>query len=119
MIKALLATTSTSPALPSTTLTSITQSMQLATQFLSAVTACTGPCLRCAISCINNNEQQEGTLSSLTVLLFTCSAAQTGMGYRVANTTGVAKGNEPETLYMVTSGQYVNDGCCFEYVLAA
>ena len=41
------------------------------------------------------------------------------MGYRVANTTGVAKGNEPETLYMVTSGQYVNDGCCFEYVWAA
>jgi hypothetical protein len=30
---------------------------------------------------------------------------ESGMGYRVANTTGVAKGNEPETLYFVTSGE--------------
>jgi hypothetical protein len=29
---------------------------------------------------------------------------ETGMGYRIANTTGVAVDNEPETLYMVTSG---------------
>ncbi len=30
------------------------------------------------------------------------------------NTTGVAKGDEPETLYMVTSGQHYNAGCCFD-----
>jgi hypothetical protein len=34
-----------------------------------------------------------------------------GMGYRARNTTGVARGNDPETLYMVTSGLHVNDGC--------
>jgi hypothetical protein len=38
-----------------------------------------------------------------------------GMGYRIDFTTGVAKGNEEETLYMVTSGQHVNDGCCFDW----
>lgn len=37
-----------------------------------------------------------------------------GMGYRIDNTTGLAKGNEEETLYMVTSGKHYNDGCCFE-----
>lgn len=37
------------------------------------------------------------------------------MGYRIDNTTGVAKGNDPETLYMVTSGRHINDGCCFDY----
>lgn len=37
------------------------------------------------------------------------------MGYRIDNSTGVAKGNEPETLYMVTSGTHVNGGCCFDY----
>lgn len=36
-------------------------------------------------------------------------------GYRNDTTTGVATGNEPETLYMVTSGQHVNSGCCFDY----
>jgi hypothetical protein len=35
-----------------------------------------------------------------------------GNGYRVDNTTGVARGNDPETIYMVTSGQHVNGGCC-------
>jgi non-reducing end alpha-L-arabinofuranosidase len=37
-----------------------------------------------------------------------------GDGYRIDNTTGVATGNEEETLYMVTSGQRYNDRCCFE-----
>jgi len=43
---------------------------------------------------------------------------ESGMGYRTGNGlpgNGIAKGNEPETLYMVTSGTYVNDGCCFDY----
>lgn len=38
-----------------------------------------------------------------------------GMGYRNDNTTGVATGNEPETIYMVTSGTHYNGGCCFDY----
>jgi hypothetical protein len=38
-----------------------------------------------------------------------------GVGYRINNTTGVAKGDDPETMYMVTSGQHFNEGCCFDY----
>jgi len=38
-----------------------------------------------------------------------------GMGYRNDRTQGVATGNNPETLYMVTSGTHVNGGCCFDY----
>jgi hypothetical protein len=37
-----------------------------------------------------------------------------GMGYRIDNTSGVAQGNDPETIYMVTSGPY-NSGCCFDF----
>lgn len=40
---------------------------------------------------------------------------QRGMGYRIDNTTAVATGNQPETIYMVTSGQNFNNGCCFDY----
>lgn len=38
-----------------------------------------------------------------------------GQGYRIDNTNGVAKGNDPETLYMVTDGTHFNNGCCFDY----
>ena len=38
-----------------------------------------------------------------------------GMGYRIDNSSGIATGNEPETIYMVTAGKHYNDGCCFEY----
>ncbi len=38
-----------------------------------------------------------------------------GMGYRIDNTTGVARDNDPETVYAVVSGQVFNDGCCFDY----
>ena len=37
-----------------------------------------------------------------------------GMGYRKDNTSGVAKGNAPETIYAVVAGAVFNDGCCFE-----
>jgi hypothetical protein len=36
-------------------------------------------------------------------------------GYRNDNTTGVAKGEEPETIYMVVSGKHYNGKCCFDY----
>jgi hypothetical protein len=36
-----------------------------------------------------------------------------GQGYRIDKTSGIATGNEPETLYMVTSGKHYNGGCCF------
>jgi len=40
---------------------------------------------------------------------------ESGMGYRAQNTSRVARGNEPETIYMVTSGTHLNTGCCFDY----
>ena len=38
-----------------------------------------------------------------------------GMGYRNDHTTGVALGDEPESLYMVVAGKHYNDKCCFDY----
>mmetsp|Transcript_111923 Transcript_111923/g.250084 ORF Transcript_111923/g.250084 Transcript_111923/m.250084 type:complete len:425 (+) Transcript_111923:59-1333(+) len=38
-----------------------------------------------------------------------------GNGYRNDKTSGIAVGDEPETMYMVTSGKYYNNGCCFDY----
>ena len=37
------------------------------------------------------------------------------MGYRNDSTRGVAKGDEPESIYMVVDGKHYNDKCCFEY----
>jgi hypothetical protein len=38
------------------------------------------------------------------------------MGYRhPAPSTGVAVGDEPEGMYMVTGGVHVNRGCCFDF----
>ena len=37
------------------------------------------------------------------------------MGYRTANATGVATGDEPESMYVVVAGRHWNDGCCFDY----
>merc|ERR1719498_1295439 len=36
-------------------------------------------------------------------------------GYHQSKTRGVATGNEPETIYMVTSGKRFNGHCCFDY----
>jgi len=38
-----------------------------------------------------------------------------GMGYRNDNTSGIATGDEPESIYMVTSGTHYNNKCCFDY----
>jgi hypothetical protein len=38
-----------------------------------------------------------------------------GMGYRRDKTSGIAKNDEAETIYMVTSGKHYNGGCCFDY----
>lgn len=37
-----------------------------------------------------------------------------GHGYHVDRTTGIAKGNEPESLYAVMSGSHFNGACCFD-----
>lgn len=39
----------------------------------------------------------------------------TQVGYRNTTTIGVAKGDNPETIYMVADGQYVNGACCFNF----
>jgi len=36
-------------------------------------------------------------------------------GYHVDKTTGVATGNDPESIYAVMSGKNYNGGCCFDY----
>lgn len=38
-----------------------------------------------------------------------------GMGYRCDKTTGVATGDNAETLYMIVAGKHYNGGCCFDY----
>ena len=36
-----------------------------------------------------------------------------GYGYNVDVTTGIAKGNQPESIYAVMSGTHYNNRCCF------
>lgn len=38
-----------------------------------------------------------------------------GMGYRNDNTSGMAVGDEPESMYGVFGGGHYNDMCCFDY----
>jgi hypothetical protein len=38
-----------------------------------------------------------------------------GVGYRNNAPSGTATGDNPETEYMITSGNYVNGQCCFDY----
>ncbi len=37
------------------------------------------------------------------------------VGYRNTSTSGIAKGDNPETEYMVTDGTYYNGQCCFDF----
>ena len=39
---------------------------------------------------------------------------QGGQGYRRDNTTGVPTGDDPETIYLVTSNAVYNSACCFD-----
>jgi len=38
-----------------------------------------------------------------------------GVGYRNDKTSGIAVKDEPESMYMITSGNTYNDKCCFDY----
>eukprot|EP00937_MAST-01D_sp_MAST-1D-sp2_P007643 g7643.t1 len=38
---------------------------------------------------------------------------EVGVGYRADNTTGVARGDDPESMYMVLDGTHYNGACCF------
>ena len=37
------------------------------------------------------------------------------MGYRNNDTTGIATGDDPESMYMVADGNHYNQWCCFDY----
>jgi hypothetical protein len=37
-----------------------------------------------------------------------------GFGYNVDFTRGVARGNEPESIFAVMSGAHFNGECCFD-----
>jgi hypothetical protein len=41
-----------------------------------------------------------------------CQRFDPGYGYHVDNTTGIAKGNAPESIFAVMSGTHFNGGCC-------
>jgi hypothetical protein len=43
------------------------------------------------------------------------SGGKTGVGYRNNATKGLAKGDEPEAMYMVVDGKRYNQWCCFDY----
>lgn len=43
------------------------------------------------------------------------TSTATQVGYRNDKTTGVATGDEPESLYEVTDGKYFNGSCCFDF----
>jgi hypothetical protein len=38
-----------------------------------------------------------------------------GIGYRNKAATGASTGDDPETIYMIASGDFFNGGCCFDY----
>ena len=38
-----------------------------------------------------------------------------GVGYRIDNAKGVPTGSQPEGIYMMTSSNYVDQWCCFDY----
>jgi hypothetical protein len=40
---------------------------------------------------------------------------EAGMGYRNNGATGLAKGDDPESMYLVTSGKVYGARCCFDY----
>lgn len=37
------------------------------------------------------------------------------VGYRNTSTNGIAKGDDPESIYMIADGTYVNGACCFNF----
>jgi len=43
------------------------------------------------------------------------SGGKTGVGYRNNATKGLAKNDEPESMYMVVDGKRYNQWCCFDY----
>ncbi len=49
------------------------------------------------------------------VRITAATASATQVGYRNDRTTGVATGDQPESIYEVTDGKFFNGGCCFDF----
>ncbi len=49
------------------------------------------------------------------VRITAASTTATQVGYRNNHTTGIATGDQPESLYEVTDGKFFNGACCFDF----
>jgi hypothetical protein len=70
----------------------------------------------------NGGDEASATLGKITINGHTAygiyvdnSGGQTGVGYRNNATTGLAKNDEAEAMYMVVDGKRYNQWCCFDY----
>ena len=72
----------------------------------------------------NNNLGQRHKLVNASLHAITVGPSKTpvygmwfepGFGMHVDNTTGIATGNDPESIYAVMSGKNYNGRCCFDY----
>ncbi len=70
----------------------------------------------------NGGDEASATLGKITINGHTAygiyvdnSGGNTGVGYRNNATTGLAKNDEPEAMYMVVDGKRYNQWCCFDY----
>ncbi len=62
-----------------------------------------------------NAAEGETTINGHVVHGIYVTGYSTDVGYRVTETRGIAKGDEPETMYMVVDGRRYSDQCCFDY----
>ncbi|MBN2526332.1 MAG: alpha-L-arabinofuranosidase [Deltaproteobacteria bacterium] len=63
----------------------------------------------------SNAAEGETTISGHTVHGIYVTGYSTDIGYRATKTQGIAKGDEPESMYMVVDGRRYSDQCCFDY----
>ena len=70
----------------------------------------------------NGGDEASATLGKITINGHTAygiyvdnSGGSTGVGYRNNATSGLAKNDDPEAMYMVADGKRYNQWCCFDY----
>lgn len=63
----------------------------------------------------SNAAEGEITVGGHTVHGIYVTGYSTDIGYRATQTVGIAKGDEPESMYMVVDGKRYSDQCCFDY----
>ncbi len=62
-----------------------------------------------------NAAEGETTVSGHRVAGIYVTGYSADIGYRATETTGIATGDEPESMYMVVDGRRYSDQCCFDY----